>query len=500
MYFLLFLVLGVFSPALSHAACTGASPTWSCPAASLSADLTTLFASGSYARNDTVNVTGSGTVAWSGATLTKGVRLIGPGRDVLTLTRSSTHLTIAPDSTAITNEDTILVQGFTFDGNEAAGLMIDITGAGSAATKPFKNLAIYLNRIKTPATSSSAIWVDGQVRGVISSNHFDSPQILLRCLGGNDYDYHTNAAFYPVTLGGSDNLFFENNLIDWATNPFSGDNFQGWTECGQSGRAVFRYNTWDFGALADADEHWDIHGFQNGESGSMLVEYYGNKLINSNDDERIMFQRGGTMIVLNNVRDHAVTTGYELGNYDVNGCVAENGITGSQINDSYYVNNEAPAGTTEIPSNHPGDNYNGECPPVHNTDYWRYDASCTGSACSGGIGRGTTVPTGTCSNGAAFWVASISTLLQIGADEAGGLRAINQAGKLYKCAAPNTWTVKWQPYTYPHPLVGGSVSTPSRFNLNLNLRRASYDLLQGILNWFAPAGPVQLVRADHAGD
>ena len=29
-------------------------------------------------------------------------------------------------------------------------------------------------------------------------------------------------------------------------------------------------------------------------------------------------------------------------------------------------------------------------------------------------------------------------------------------GELYVCTAPNTWTAVYQPYTYPHPLVGGN--------------------------------------------
>lgn len=75
------------------------------------------------------------------------------------------------------------------------------------------------------------------------------------------------------------------------------------------------------------------------------------------------------------------------------------------------------------------------------------------------------------------------------------------SGVLYRCTGSNNWVAHYTPYTYPHPLVGGAApSTPSRFNLNLNLRRAAYDLYQSIVDWFAPTGPAHLVRADHAGD
>ena len=34
-------------------------------------------------------------------------------------------------------------------------------------------------------------------------------------------------------------------------------------------------------------------------------------------------------------------------------------------------------------------------------------------------------------------------------------------GQLFKCTAPNTWTLGYTPYTYPHPLASGSTSTGS---------------------------------------
>src|SRR5205823_11054263 len=34
-------------------------------------------------------------------------------------------------------------------------------------------------------------------------------------------------------------------------------------------------------------------------------------------------------------------------------------------------------------------------------------------------------------------------------------------GVLYKCTAPNTWTLYYTPYVYPHPLVSGASPTPT---------------------------------------
>ena len=64
-------------------------------------------------------------------TLRKGISLLGAGRDNLTITCSGgAAIAINPDTTAISNEETIRVDGFTFDGNNAALKLITLPWLG----------------------------------------------------------------------------------------------------------------------------------------------------------------------------------------------------------------------------------------------------------------------------------------------------------------------------------------------------------------------------------
>ena len=75
----------------------------------------------------------------------------------------------------------------------------------------------------------------------------------------------------------------------------------------------------------------------------------------------------------------------------------------------------------------------------------------------------TTAPTGTCTTGTAMWVASTASALSVGANATGTAatnQAVIQAATLYKCTSTNTWTAYYTPYTYPHPLISGTDTTP----------------------------------------
>ena len=257
-------------------------------------------------RGDTVVVpAGSGSVTWASTlTLTKGIFLKGPGRDSLTITHANTAaILIAPDSTAQANEEVIRVEGFTIDGAETALQHIQVNGAGASATKPFKNLAIGNNRFKNSGHSLSgngAILTTGQVRGVIYNNIFDRCNGILKIIGNDNPTEWANGHF-PQSFGTSDNLYFENNTVQYSSS-FGGSD-PGWMEIEQGARLVMRYNTFNF-ANVTCSEYWDIHGFQNwpgnGQTGTMVVEYYGNTFTNTSG-YRWIAHRGGWGLFFDNI-------------------------------------------------------------------------------------------------------------------------------------------------------------------------------------------------------
>jgi len=83
-------------------------------------------------------------------------------------------------------------------------------------------------------------------------------------------------------------------------------------------------------------------------------------------------------------------------------------------------------------------------------DYYAFNPAFDGTA---GMGCGLlAVRPATCTIGVGYWATdqSCSDLSGlVGASHSGAIE-----GALYKCSASNTWTLHYQPYTYPHPLRG----------------------------------------------
>jgi hypothetical protein len=439
--------------------CTGSSPTWNCGPSYAGLDnLINRNLPPGFQRGDTVNVS-AGSATWTGNTLslTTGVKLLGPGRANLTIisrtgTVTAPIIAIQPDATAITNEETIRVDGFTFDGGGSSLVAILVTGAGANSAKPFKNLMIGYNAFRNSQPSSGfngAVYTTGQTRGVIYNNIFDRQMVVFRCLGNNEKTEWTNGAF-PFAFGNSDNLFFENNTILWSSSfTATGNGFPGGVQCEQGGRAVVRYNTWDFKNVNNADELWDTHGSQNfpgGQTSTFVVEYYGNT-ITTFSGFRIINHRGSWGIYHNNFVFGSSNPGINMSQYD-GGCNALVDATwpppNAEINNTYVFNNSV-NGTNTSADAPVTALVNSICPPTENVTFWNPNvAGCTTTACATGIGRGTTEPTGTCTIGTGYWVNSepIATVDP----------NIIQNGIFYKCTDTDTWSAYYAPYSYPHPL------------------------------------------------
>lgn len=482
-------------PGLAQAACTGSSPTWTTDVAALQSCLN------GASRQDTINVVDSGVQTISSTiSITKGVTLLGPGRDTLTILRSAgTLVDISPDATTISSSHNIKINGFTFDGNSNTNQIMTVGGAGQSGTKPWRYIIITNNRFKNTNQNSSydAIYVQGFTYGVVANNLFDRVMIPLRCFADDTTPNLSwrNAAYQPFAYGSADNLYFEDNQIYWTATQGDSGGYSGWIECGHGGRIVGRYNSWNYTTVSgNGSELWDIHGFQNypgGQDGTMLIEYYGNVITNF-AGFRWVNQRGSWAMIFNNMMVSATGgSTMDLVQYD-DGC--NNDVNGSwpppsgEVNNSYYWNNTRNGSQLDAASFGTAANINNQCAAVVNRAWFNQASAsvnaspCTTSACTAGVGRGTTAPTGSCTSGTisspadnavsygvGFWVAadadnSIATTTQT--TDGKTMTVLTSAEKtniqnshLYKCVI-GSWVDYYQPYTYPHPLSGTAVSVP----------------------------------------
>jgi hypothetical protein len=414
---------------------------------------------GAAARNDVICLPAAGSsgspIDWgaSGVTITKGLTIRGAGRDSTFITSTGTMFSITPDATAIANEERIEIDKLTLDGGNSSSSFVHVSGAGSSASKPFKKFVLGNSRLRNGTTVTSnagVVVIDGQVRGVVYNNLFDRVNVLAKVLGNNNTAEFTNAAYYPPTFGTDDSLYFEDDTISYSSNMGGGD--PGWVESGQGMRLVMRYNAWDMTNQTTTAEVWDIHGFQHwvsgsgGETGTMVVEYYGNTGTDMRQ-YRWVNHRGGWGLYFDNV--FAGTGGLSIeqnqmgaGSSSPSGCSADvPGTFTTEIDNTYVFNNTKNGTVVNMSGGSGGGDY---CGITENANYWNYNAGCTTSACATGVGRGTTAPTGTCTTGVGFWVASTATPTTSS--------SVIQAASLYKCTSTNTWTLYYTPYTYPHPL------------------------------------------------
>lgn len=83
-----------------------------------------------------------------------------------------------------------------------------------------------------------------------------------------------------------------------------------------------------------------------------------------------------------------------------------------------------------------------------NAQFWNYNTSFDGTS---GIGCGSATPTGSCTTGVAYWKTNQSCS-SVDSSNIGANPAQPLSGTLYKCTAPDVWTIFYTSYTYPHPL------------------------------------------------
>jgi hypothetical protein len=425
----------------------------------------------STARGGTVTVP-AGNCSWgSTLTLTQGVTLQGAGVGSTVITNGGgdgTTLQISPDSTAIANDETIKVTGFTFDGAATGYALIGIYGAPDTGTKPFKNLIIATNKFQNTGSSSgqgnTCIYnFSGQTRGLIYNNTFDRCDIILRPMGSDSTTEWENTAYNQFSYGSADNLYFEDNTILYSVPWTSAEGAAGWVESGQGGRIVVRFNTWNMANAGGQSEFWDVHGFQNfygspnGQTGTMIAEYYSNKFSNgASSVYRWIDHRGSWGMFFNNTYSGASSPDIEVNQYN-GGCT--NQIVPAPTNYNPLVNNTYVFNNTVNGTIKPmvAGSVN-SCGVTQNVNWWNYNSSFNGTT---GIGYGVkSAMPGTCTTGVGYWVTdegSWNTKLQA-----------DTSGQFYKCVSTNNWQLYYTPYTYPHPLQGDSGGTPTNLTATVH--------------------------------
>ncbi len=392
----------------------------------------------------------AGSCTWSSAvTGTKAITIQGAGVGLTVITSNTRALDFTLDATSIMTEATLRIYGFTFDGNNTAVNMVQVTGAGVSSTKPFKNLIIRDNAFKNSTTTLSGggcIQTNGQVRGVIYSNTFDRCNFILGSFG-NDSTTEWENGYFPVTLGSLDNLYFEDNTIAFSSS-FAGSD-PGWFEMGQGGRVVVRFNTTDLTNTTQSGALFDSHGFQgwngslaSGQTGTMLVEYYGNAIVDADSVNTWIAHRGTVGFYFDNTLAGASNPNQLMMQYDT-GCgtgdINPDPVAYVPYLNSTYAFHNTRNGTEKLFTIHPDID---ACGLAENVHFWQYNAAFDGTV---GVGRGVVASRpATCTTGVAYW-----------ATDEGEWNSTNGGtadGRLYKCTSTNTWTLHYTPYTYPHPL------------------------------------------------
>jgi len=355
--------------------------------------------------------------------MTKGVYLKGAGIDSTIIHHASSQIfSYAPATPA---DDTIFsVSGFTLDGdgtNTAGGLILI---SNSSTDYAITQVSIFSNKFKD---TKDSIYIVGAVYGVAYANKFDDCQIVFRDLGKNRDSWDN----YPFAYGDANNFYFEDNEI-YHTHGNTGG-WVGWVEGGQGGRYCIRYNSWDCTNVTGYLDMLDMHGNQKatGESyATMGAEVYENTYtgIGAGLNKRIMYQRGGKLLMYNNT--YTVNGGnnyFHLAEEYADSLSPTNASDIQHVNTSYYWNNlvngvNKAAWESSDPL--------GEL--AENSEYWNYNASFDGTT-GVGVGLKAARPA-TCTTGVGYWATDES--------------------KLYVATGTNTWSnpAFYTPYTYPHPL------------------------------------------------
>jgi hypothetical protein len=382
-----------------------------------------LAAINSAAPGDIVTVA-EGTATWTHPlVITKGIILKGAGKNKTiikgNISPAGTYMVVYQPSNPSANEP-FRISGFTFDGQGVNSALL----LKNWTTIPINKIRIDHNYF-TGGTSRN-LYVLGTIYGVIDNNEFyhvpSTPSILF---GPNGHD---NAwSYLTFDFGTADNIYWEDNVIT------SNDCL---IQCDYNGRYAFRHNTIYFVYQSNGFYPlFDAHGNQPNLHSTMGIEIYENTIVSTYKGGCLVDQRGGKALVYNNIvsAPESVSTKVREEYYDSVTPPANNPISGQpqHVSDSYYWNNKMngvrfdPYAESSLDYGEPEG-----IVPREDKHFWYQKDGFNGTS-GMGVGPVSNRPV-TCTPGVAYWAT----------DEK----------KLYRCTAPNVWTLYYTPYTYPHPL------------------------------------------------
>lgn len=467
-----------------QAACSGSGLAFSCPSGATPSDVNTAIGSAS---DGAVLTFANGSYSWGGTRITpsasKEVTLICDSGATCSVGYSSVVFGFPTSSSS----KLFRISGFAF--TDSGGGFLLWTCPGGGCTNTWSQFRFDHNSVNLQ-TGGVAIFIGENtaqqfVYGVVDHNTFTSAGSSYVVEWINDTNNSSDPAAEPDTLGTINNLFFEDNSIDFdaITNLGTGCS----DHWGQSA-IVWRYNTSNNCRVIS---HGVTHGW-----GPSNFEVYNNTI--TEDDSAglgcyrcIHHQGSDTYMVFNNtlttVGTKEVSSVIVFLHYrDVSGSV-DGGLPYCDGTVS-YDGNRSPIGTNRgYPCfRQPGRTPTGAYSPMYawnnkwsdtlariplnfdsvggyaaehiqnDREYYNAVSANAQSSASSPFDGTTGMGFGTLARRPTTCTTSSETGL--GAGDAGvGYFATDQGtqGTLYTCSATDTWTVYYTPYTYPHPLVGG---------------------------------------------